>query len=85
MSTSNAKYKSALRRYNANSITNKPVKAVTSSNYEMAKYLGYDTSTGQHRFETKSGIKGTRSLSNNAIPKDGYGLYSQGFSVNPFT
>ena len=85
MSTSNAKYKSALRRYNSNPITKKQVKATNTNGYEMAKYLGYDATTGQHRFETKLGIKGTRSLSNNAIPKEGYALYSQGFTVNPFT
>lgn len=84
-SKSLARYKAALRRYNSNPITKKQAKTVSSSGYEQAKYLGFDVTTGSYRFETSSGIKATKSLSNNAIPKDGYGLYSQGFSINPYS
>lgn len=84
-SKSVARYKAALRRYNSNPISKKQAKTVSKTGYETAKYLGFDTASGSHRFETSSGIKSTKSLSNNSIPKDGYGLYAQGFTVNPYT
>ena len=84
-SKSVARYKAALRRYNSNPVTKKQSKTVSQSGYETAQYLGFDVSSGSHRFKTSSGIKSTKSLSNNAIPKDGYGLYAQGFTVNPYT
>lgn len=85
MDTSTAKYQSALRRYKSKPITKKQAKAVSQTGYEMAQYLGFDVETGSHQWKTSQGIKQSRSLSNNAIPKEGYGLYAQGFSVNPYS
>jgi len=87
-SKSVARYKAALRRFNADSLTktkSQSEKAKTKSGYETVKYLGFDSTTGTRQVETSSGIKSVRSLSNNAIPKDGTGLYSQGFLIHPYT
>lgn len=41
-SKSVARYKAALRRYNANPVTKKQSKTVSQSGYETAQYLGFD-------------------------------------------
>lgn len=81
-----ARYKASLRRYNSNPVGKKQSKVITNNQgYDQAEYLGFDTSTGKHKFKNSSGkIVSTKSLSNNAVGKGSYGLYSQGFSVNPF-
>lgn len=87
-SKSLARYKAAVRRYSANSLTKPKAqaeKAKVKPGYETVKYLGFDPVTGTKQVETSSGIKSVRSLSNNAIPKDGTGLYAQGFLIHPYT